>query len=160
MIISIKDTVGYWFDKKLQSKMQILGLKENLLKELMVGYIAIIKDGVVLYEKKGLEGVQYEGDIDYYTTSISSQPFKKGNRASICINGIDYAINKRGFNIVLIDLIRGKVIDSVAFDTHVPQFSCKRTDKYLCNEDIIRVDIKRLSNKVDLLLQVLKKQNN
>lgn len=160
VIISVKDTAGYWFNEKMQNKMQNLGLRQNLIKKLMVGYVAIIKDGVVMYECEQPGGVVYEDVIDYYTLSVKSQSFKSGNTASICINGIDYAINKRGFNVVLLDLIRGRVIDSVAFDTHVPQLSCTRTDKYLYNEDIIRVDIKRLSNKIDLLFQVLQKQNS
>ena len=157
VIISVKDTVGYWFNTKLQKNMQILGLKENLINELMVGYVAIIRDGVVLYEKKDKDCVQYKDDIDYYTLSIKSQPYKKGNNATIQIDGVDYAINKRGFNIVLLDLNRGKVIDSLSFDTHVPHFDCTRTDRYLYNDDITRVDIKRLSNKIDLLLKILNK---
>ena len=32
----------------------------------------------------------------------------------------------RGFNIVVVDNTTGKVIDSVAFDTHVPEFTCTR----------------------------------
>ena len=160
VIISVRDTAGFWFNADLQKKMEILGLKENLIKKLMIGYVAVIKDGVVIYEGEGENGIEYESQIDYLTLSIKSRPFKKGNLASIYINGIDYAVNKRGLNIVLFDLIRGNVVDSVVFDTHVSQFNCTRVNKYLSNEDVLRVDIKNVSNKMDLIYQTLRQLEN
>ena len=53
---------------------------------------------------------------DYYF--ISSAGMEVGNSCSIKINDKEYAINNRGLNIVVYDIIYHFVIDSVCFDTY------------------------------------------
>lgn len=40
------------------------------------------------------------------------------------IDGVDYAVNRRGLNIVVFDTQNFKVIDSVVFDTHATGIPC------------------------------------
>lgn len=86
----------------------------------MVGYIAIIKQGIAVYEAESMvDSFEIFSDtIDYFHIDMESYSYKVGNRASILINGNDYAVNCRGLNIVVLDLKSGKVADSVCFDTH------------------------------------------
>lgn len=151
VVISIKDTAGSCFDENIQQKLQKLGLIENLVKVWTVGYIAVIKNRIPIHESKsernGYE--QYLGQVDYFNLDIISKSYRCGNLAQININGTDYAVNGRGLNIVVIDLQSGKVADSVAFDTHVKNFPCRRRNDFHLNEDMIRIDIRRLQNKLD-----------
>jgi len=155
VIIAIKDTVGAFYGEKIQTELLGIGLVENLIKMGGVGYIAVIVDGVVIHErrseKNGIE--KYNSEIDYWKLNIESKPFKNGNKASICINGEEYAVNNRGFNIVLFDLIRGKVVDSVAFDTNTAEMKCTRKNYLVYNEDAVRIDIRKLAKKIDLILE-------
>ena len=64
-------------------------------------------------------------------TTLKTHDYKyltaeNGNEAVIKYNGIDYAVNERGFNIVLIEKESGIVEDSVCFDTHLPDYKCYR----------------------------------
>lgn len=161
VFLTVKDTVGSWFKQEIQSKMFDLGLTENLIKKYTVGYIAIVKEGVVIHEKcSQRDGYEvYFGNMDYVDVAIISKSYKTGNMASICINGKDYAVNRRGLNIVVFDLNRNAVIDSIAFDTHTPKLTCTRNRNYLLQDDIIRIDMKKISKKLDLICEILGKQN-
>lgn len=160
VFLTVKDTVGSWFKEEIQSKMFDLGLTENLIKKYTVGYIAIVKEGVVIHEKcSQRDGYEvYFGNMDYVDVAIISKSYKTGNMASICINGKDYAVNRRGLNIVVFDLNRNAVIDSIAFDTHTPKLTCTRNRNYLHQDDIIRIDMKKISKKLDLICEYLGKE--
>ena len=57
---------------------------------------------------------------------IQSAGLAAGNYASIIVNGTEYAVNARGINIVVYDNLAKEVIDSVAFDTCVPELTAVR----------------------------------
>lgn len=124
VIICIRDTAGFWLNEDIQKKLYALGLKENLIKKLMVGYIAVIENGYVIHEVIS----EKDGMAEYNTEKIHviSRPFSNGDIAVIEINNVDYATNKRGLNIVVWDLENEVLIDSVAFDTHVKEFTKTR----------------------------------
>lgn len=132
IIFSIKDTAGYWLNDTIQLKLKKLGLKENLIQQFFVGYIAILKDGKVLYEKKSKNGEyeEYHTSILNHAIDVISRPYENGNKASICIDKKEYAVNERGLNIVIYSKLQNKVIDSVAFDTHVPEYYCTRIKEH------------------------------
>ena len=52
--------------------------------------------------------------------SVTSEGYRTGGgaRAVITINDRNYAVNKRGLNIVVFDLVTQTVIDSVCFDIY------------------------------------------
>ena len=132
VIICLKDTAGYWLDTNIQTKLHTLGLKETLVKKLMSGYIAIIDDKKVIYERLGPdnEKISFRTQINEHLIEVVSAPFKNGNLASICIDGADYAVNDRGLNIVVFEKHSNKIVDSVAFDTHVKEFYCTRIKEH------------------------------
>lgn len=127
-VICVKDTAGYWLDSGIQNELEELGIQENLVKALMSGYIAIVKSSVgILHEKLNHNDVEeYHGEIDGHRFDIISQPYNKGNVCSVKIDDQEYAIGRRGLNIVLFDAENNQVMDSVAFDTHVQNYACSR----------------------------------
>lgn len=147
-IVNIKDTAGKQFDKKLQANLFKIGFTETLVNCFQVGYIAVIKNRVVIYEKinqeKGYE--EYNGFIDYINLYVVSASRKAGNVSKILINGIDYSCNYRGLNIVTMDLKSQKVVDSVSFDTHEVDCTCRRRKDILSNEDMIRIDLRKIQH--------------
>ena len=132
LIVAVKDNAGYWLNERVQSGLNALGLKENLIKAMMTGYIGIINDGTVVFEKKTPhQSVKYESVVDGHTVNVASAPFNNGDLSSIIIDGKEYSCNSRGLNIVIFDKAKNKAVDSVAFDTHVAEFTCSRNmNKY------------------------------
>lgn len=135
IVIAVRDTIGshvgvegYANLKKLGLK--LLGSKEDGSFEDWKGYVAIINKGILLYEK--LEElhmtVEYETIIDNVKLEIYSSPFLSTNRASILVDDKEYSVNRRGFNIVVIDTDIRKVIDSVGFDTWADGRPCYRNE--------------------------------
>lgn len=160
VIFAVKDTLGSYFNNEMQQRMMDLGLVENFIKQHGSSYIAVSKDGVVIHEKLNkTDGYDYFFDtIDYLNLFIVSKSYKYGNLASICINGEEYAVNKRGVNIVVFDMNRQKVVDSVAFDTHVPKLTCTRNTSILGTDDAVRIDIYNLSNRLNSLYKTLEEK--
>lgn len=63
----------------------------------------------------------WEGDSYGHSIHMESHSWRKLNKANILIDGIEYSSNRRGANIVIIDVETFEVIDSVVYDTHDPQ---------------------------------------
>lgn len=62
------------------------------------------------------DGVSYNHSIH-----LESHSWRKLNQSKIMVDGIEYSLNARGANIVIIDAENFEVIDSVVYDTHEPQ---------------------------------------
>ena len=75
-------------------------------------------------EKSGVAELQTS--LKNKEVKLCSKAFLQGDVAQIIIDGVDYAINKRGLNIVLISKRDGRVLDAVCFDTHTIEQNCYR----------------------------------
>lgn len=135
IVIAVGDTIGGRVGtegyKSLRSLgLQLLGSKEDGSYDHWKGYVAILYKGILQYEN--LEQldmtVEYETILDGIRLEICSSPYRSANRASIVVNGEEYAVNHRGMNIVVIDTEDGSVIDSVAFDTWADGRPCFRNE--------------------------------
>ncbi|OON88453.1 hypothetical protein BXO88_01285 [Oribacterium sp. C9] len=109
--------------KKLGVKTRLIESdKENNLRKqnLYHSYYAILKCGKVLEEKIGAEKLTAFGKLQNgvgYT--IESEGAVTGEeKASIKIDGVEYAMNLRGMNFVVYDEEKHEVVDSVCFDTN------------------------------------------
>lgn len=51
---------------------------------------------------------------------------KSGNVSSIKVDDVEYSLNRRGFNFVVIDKSLGQVVDTVCFDLHLKEYTCNR----------------------------------
>ncbi len=128
LIIAVKDIIGYCITEKLEKSMQKLGLKADFSDKGWHGYITVLADKKVIYEKVGVlnEPLNYEKKLNNLYIQIESMPLHSGNQANITINKYNYAVNSRGFNIVLFDKKSNQLADSVCFDTHVKELTCSR----------------------------------
>lgn len=128
IIFSIKDTAGTWLKEDIQEKLYSLGLKENLVNQWMVGYAAVVDRGKLLFEEKSRQNgtVETSISVEEMKIDILSKPFNSGNVASVVINGKEYAMNRRGLNIVVWNLNEKKLVDSICFDTHIEKYPYTR----------------------------------
>jgi hypothetical protein len=64
-------------------------------------------------ERLSLQGV-LTGGITY---ELVSAGLDYGDASSIRLDGVEYSVNNRGLNFVVLDTETGEVVDSVCFDT-------------------------------------------
>ena len=127
-LFAVRDIQGYAMTEKEINGLKKLGFdKANILLEHQYhNFIGVYEDGKVNYQYVGgNEASSYTGAIGKAKIEIESATLRYGNRASIRVNGQEYAVNGRGINIVVLDQ-NGDVVDSVAFDTHVKEMTCLR----------------------------------
>lgn len=128
--IAEKDIQGYQLTQEMTDKLKELGFDraDTLLEHVYHSFIGVIANGRMIYQQIGQddEPGHYEGRINGQDVSIDSMTLKGGNTASIKLGVIEYAKNTRGLNFVVVDNKEGKILDSVAFDTHVPEMTCTR----------------------------------
>lgn len=100
--------------------MRSLGLKMDYTEAFHNSYIAVIEKGEVLYEALSNRPLNYGGlcSLSNRTYELYSAGWLTNAQASIKLDGIEFAVNSRGLNIVVYDDEKGLVLDSVAFDTY------------------------------------------
>ncbi len=128
IVVCVKDTPGLALDTPVSERLQALGLKTNLEGKHSHSYIGVINGGKVIFEKLGQddEPTECQLKIGVHDLYAVSRNYKNGNEAVIKINGKDYSVNERGLNIVVYNKATKTLVDSVAFDTHISGFTCKR----------------------------------
>lgn len=83
-------------------------------------YIAVIQGGEVEYEAVSNREMRYDTTLDEdIRASIYSADFYSGAAASVVIDGVEYARNQPGLNIVVWDQETGLVLDSASVNTNV-----------------------------------------
>ena len=104
-------------------QLQELGCKTTLdSSKHDYSYIAVIDGGKLTYEKVGTGVLTHNYNLgNDMVASLYSYGNSTSGGAAINIDNKKYAINSTGLNIVLYDKESGCVIDSVAFNTHLPE---------------------------------------
>lgn len=129
VFISVKDTVGNLSEEAL-NQLKRLGVEqtEKLTDNKRHGFICVVQNGKAVYQNIGDEdqALRYKYFTDGCTVYVESKPFLYGNRASVEIDGDEYAVNRRGWNIVVYNNKSYEVADSAAFDTFDKQNRCYR----------------------------------
>ena len=126
--IAVKDTPGLQLKGEISQGLRELGLQTDLKGKHSRSYAALIDRGEVVYEAlgRGLEPQLWEGEVSGHRVQLVSRVYRNGNQAEIRMDGVDYAVNKRGLNIAVFEPHSGVLIDSAAFDTHVAGAPCSR----------------------------------
>jgi [citrate (pro-3S)-lyase] ligase len=136
ILITVRDTTGAFLTDDIAIGIKALGFtvdlsfEKGLKKQHHHTYIGVIDRGQVICEtlSKQKEPSYYTATRDGVLYEVASKSYPEGNTAIIKIDGVDYATNRRGLNIVVFDPIVKIVIDSVCFDTYAPTFSCSRLE--------------------------------
>lgn len=126
VMFSVKDTAGYRISDVHLSLIKKLGLT-SFTNDTWIPYASVFFNEFIL-ESSGVENsattvVSHKKGLEIL---VKSEPLRAGNRAEIIVDGIDYAVNQRGVNIVVFDFVAKKLIDSVAFDMHDPEMKVYR----------------------------------
>lgn len=94
------------------------GFRENIKGTYRTAYLGVFYDGKVKRERFGAKTLRTQGILpNGKRYEMSSAGYEDGSSASIQIDGVEYAINERGFNIVVYDMKEMQVIDQRVFDT-------------------------------------------
>ncbi len=128
-LFAVKDIQGYHMTQEQGELLKNLGFDQTdiLLEHEYHSFIGIVQDGKMVYQQVGGdEDITYSTYIAGVDVSLESATLNSGNIARISVNGSDRSVNRRAFNIVIIDSEKGIVIDSVNFDLHVKEMTCTR----------------------------------
>jgi len=117
ILISVKDEGSKALTEEFVEEMRSLGLEFQLAFQ--SSYVAVLADGDILNEEVSAEEINYQTQISGVQFELTSGGYYNGNIASIKINGYEYAINRRGLNMVIYDLVNNEVIDSLCIDTYL-----------------------------------------
>lgn len=135
VFIAVQDIPGFWLTEETVNKMKQLGFSDEintLLQKEYHSFIGIVDQGRIITEQiGGDEYITYygEGKIDGHNVWMESGTWNYGNIAVINIYNGYYSAHGRGLNIVVWDHEAGRVIDSVAFDTHTEEMPCTRKEQ-------------------------------
>ncbi len=128
VFLAVRDTPGSMMPAKVLEQIRNLGF-HDFKKDLWMTYVGIVTGNHILCGKRGTAPeVPVNFDYEYHTVKgshkfyLSSQAWRQGDKASIVINGKDYAVNMRGINIVVFNLNSGRILDSVGIDMHTADF--------------------------------------
>lgn len=117
-VFAVKDEGSQALTSDFINSMRRMGLKFDLEGQYRASYGAVVSDGKVLYEKLSKEELGFQTEENNVSISLVSAGYENGNRASIKIDDKEYAINSRGINVVIYDLEKHVVVDSLCIDTY------------------------------------------
>ena len=139
IFIAVRDTCVDNSNRNAANKLLFLnslGLKEHLNEHFRHSYAAVIDGGnVVLEEFSSDSAVRMQYSFGEHNAELVSEGWnvkKYPAPINITIDGSDYAINRRGINIVVWNKKEERVIDSVCFDF----FYCETTMRLPIKNDI------------------------
>lgn len=128
IMLAVRDTPGDCIDNEILGHIHDLGFTK-FTKGLWYMYCGLLLKSIPVCDIVGAqreEAVNYNISINNLEIKLSSNAWRRENKAEIIINDKDYAVNIRGINIVVYDLKNNNLIDAVGFDCHTTQMTCKR----------------------------------
>lgn len=126
VVISAMDDASSGWNDALSKMFQSIGLQYTLQNNFRYSYIAVVNDGMVIYENSAKDDL----DADVISNGLnlhihSGQGDSNDCYSSIQIDGVEYSQNMRGLNMVALDDNRN-IIDIVNFDTYDRELNCRR----------------------------------
>ncbi len=114
--IAVNQDAGAYLSEEAVGLMQQLGCRWDVSSAGGNSYLAVIEDGMIHAETGSEDVAAYENRIHEHTFSIISQGAQAGCNASIMIDGVEYAPNEKGFNIVIYDPKLDMILSSRSFE--------------------------------------------
>ena len=113
---AVNQDAGAYLSEEAVSLMQKLGCQWDVSAEGGNSYLAVVENGVIHAETGSEEIVAYENRIHEHRFSVISQGAQAGCNASIQVDGIEYAPNEKGFNVVVYDPKLDMILSSKSFE--------------------------------------------
>ncbi len=154
IVFCVRDTIGLKFSGDHSKCLQSLGLNKKGTLKHGRSYIAIVNKGIPVFERMSgsNETVVYQAEVGGIPLYIKSSTYGREDLAYIRISNSDnLAVNIRGLNIVVFDLLNNLLYDSVAFDFHVSYNTIFRKDDIVMREvNGLKARINEIERKNDL----------
>lgn len=148
ILIAARDTLGLELKTEANKRLMALGT-QNLLRKHWRGYVYASYLGEVLADEMGKadESAKVSLEVEGLAIELESHPLHDGDKAVLSVGGHDYAMNIRGLNIVVLDLARNQLVDSVSFDTHAAKLPCTRSELYVLPKAQKRASLKTAESR-------------
>lgn len=123
IIITVKDTCGFYSDNNLLIKVKRLSFK-NYPSKLQFVYMGICIEAKNVLDECGKpkDKLHYSYSFLNKNIDITSSSYVNENTSQIIINGLDYSLNNRGINMVILNSVNGDIIDSISYDSHLMDY--------------------------------------
>ena len=113
---AVNQDAGAYLSEEAVSLMQQLGCQWDVSAAGGNSYLAVVENGVIHAETGSEDVVAYENRIHEHRFSVISQGAQAGCNASIQVDGIEYAPNEKGFNVVVYDPKLDMILSSKSFE--------------------------------------------
>lgn len=114
--IAVNEDVGVYLLPYRQKLLEKIGITVDLTQAEGYSYLAVLEGGTVHAEACGKEVQAYENRLYEHKISIVSQGDYAGCNASIQFDDVEYAMNEKGFNIVVYDPKLDLILSSRSFE--------------------------------------------
>lgn len=114
--MAVNEDVGVYMLPYRQKLLEQLGVTVDLTRAEGESYLAVLEGKTTHAETVGEEVLAYEGRLYDHQISIVSQGALSGSNASIQFDGEEYAMNEKGFNIVVYDPKLDLILSSRSFE--------------------------------------------
>ncbi len=114
--IAVNQDAGAYLSEEAVALMQQLGCQWDVSTAGGNSYLAVVEDGIIHAETGSEDVVAYENRIYDHTFKVVSQGALAGCNASIVIDGVEYAPNEKGFNIVVYDPKLDMILSANSFE--------------------------------------------
>lgn len=114
--IAVNQDAGAYLKEESVNLMQQLGARWDVSAAGGKSYLAVLENGTIHAEACSDEAVAYENRLYEHNISMVSQGAMSGCYASIQFDGVEYAPNEKGFNIVVYDPKLDMILTSRSFE--------------------------------------------
>ena len=114
--IAVNQDAGAYLSEEAVALMQQLGCQWDVSAAGGNSYLAVVENGIIHAETGSEDIVAYENRIYDHTFKVVSQGALAGCNASIIIDGMEYAPNEKGFNIVVYDPKLDMILSTNSFE--------------------------------------------
>lgn len=114
--MAVNQDGGAYLSEEAVSLMEQLGAQIDVSANGGKSYLAVLENGFVHAESCSDEVVAYENRVYEHHISMISQGAQSGCNASIVIDGVEYAPNGKGFNVVVYDPKLDMILTSRSFE--------------------------------------------
>ncbi len=114
--MAVNEDVGVCLEPYRQQMLEELGITVDLTRAEGESYLAVLEGEKIHAEAVGEGPVAYENRLYDHKVSMISQGDRAGCSASIQFDGVEYALNEKGFNIVVYDPKLDMILSSRSFE--------------------------------------------
>lgn len=114
--IAVNEDVGVYLTQEEMELLRQIGVTVDLTQAEGYSYLGVFEGSIIHGEASGEQVQAYDNRLYDHRISIVSQGKIAGSNASIQFDGVEYALNEKGFNIVIYDPKLDLILSSRCFE--------------------------------------------